>query len=193
MNARRTHMGWGPDESLTPESLEELLEGPGLAAEEDLHVFSLLGELGDEEAPGAGDPLVDNGLEMLMPGECYELLNAASLGRVGVSVAGVAVILPVAYAMVGDDVVFLTSVGMKFDAARAGRTMTFEIDGFDPERRSGWSVLVVGLAGEIDRADLYGPAAERLRPAAPGQRHHVVRIRTDMVSGRRFRRSTRRR
>jgi nitroimidazol reductase NimA-like FMN-containing flavoprotein (pyridoxamine 5'-phosphate oxidase superfamily) len=183
---KRSQMGWGPDESLTPETLEELLEGPGISADADLHIQRLMEEADDVvELPDEGS-LVDNGLEFLTDWECHQLLNRMSVGRVGVSVAGVAVILPVRFAMVGDDVVFITGRGLKLSAAREHKTMTFEIDGFDRHRGTGWSVLVVGTAEEIDRSELYGRKGETLHPAAPGERDHVIRIRTDMVSGRRF-------
>lgn len=180
------HMGWGPDESLTPESLEDLLEDPGIAPEEDLHIHSIVEATLDLMEAPATEGLVDNGLEFLTESECHRLLNRASIGRVGISVAGVAVILPVRFAMVGDDVVFFTGRGLKLEAAHDGKTVTFQVDAFDPRRGSGWSVLVVGDAEEIDRADIYGRKAEILHPPAPGDRSHIVRIRTDMVSGRRF-------
>lgn len=180
------NMGWGPDESLTPESLEDLLEDPGIAPEEDLHIHSIVEATLDlMEAPEA-EGLVDNGLEFLTETECHRLLNRASIGRVGISVAGVAVILPVRFAMVGDDVVFFTGRGLKLEAAHDRKTMTFEVDGFDPRHGSGWSVLLVGEGEEIDRSEVYGRKGETLHPAAPGERSHIVRIRTDMVSGRRF-------
>ena len=182
----KRHMGWGPDESLTPEALEDLLEGPGIAPEEDLHVHSIVEAAMDLIEPAETEGLVDNGLQFLSDVECHRLLNGASIGRVGISVAGVAVILPVRFAMVGDDVVFFTGSGLKLDAAHDGKTMTFEIDSFDAQRGSGWSVLVVGEGDEIDRGDVYGRNAENLHPAAPGERGHIVRIRTDMVTGRRF-------
>lgn len=186
MCASRTSQGFGPDDSITPEGLEELLEGPGIAADAELSVHSLIEGSLDPLEVSEPDSLVDEGLEFLTDEECHRLLNRAWIGRVGVSTAGVAVILPVRFAMVGDDVVFFTSHGLKLDAATAGKTMTFEVDSFDPRRGSGWSVLVVGTPELISRSDIYGRRAEMLHPAAPGQRDQLVRIRSDVVSGRRF-------
>lgn len=184
MSASTSCEGFGPDDSLTPESLEELLEGPGTATDQELHVQNTLEETVDL-LEGA-DALVDNGLEFLTEAECHQLLSRTWIGRVGVSIAGVATIFPVRYAMVGDDVVFFTGEGAKLDAATRGKTLTFEIDSYDPRRNAGWSVLVVGTAEEITRPDLYGRRAETLHSAAPGVRNHIVRIRTDVVTGRRF-------
>jgi hypothetical protein len=88
--------------------------------------------------------------------------------------------------MVGDDVVFFTGRGLKLSAAQAQKTMTFQIDDYDAEKKMGWSVLVVGNAEEVDTGELYGRRAKALVPAAPGERQNIVRIRTDMVTGRRF-------
>jgi hypothetical protein len=183
---RSLEEGFGPDESLTPEGLEELLEGPGSAADEQLYIHHVLEATLDLLEVPEPDPLVDDGLEFLTEKECHRLLNRAWIGRVGVSIAGVAMIIPVRFAMVGDDVVFFTGSGLKLDAASAGKTMTFEIDSYDARRGSGWSVLVVGTGEEISRPDIYGQRAETLTPAAPGVRNHVVRIRADVISGRRF-------
>ncbi|MDQ3896833.1 MAG: pyridoxamine 5'-phosphate oxidase family protein [Actinomycetota bacterium] len=58
-----------------------------------------------------------------------------------------------------------------------GVVVAFQVDRIDPVLQSGWSVLTRGVA----RA---GRLA--LRPSAPGERPCFVRIRSDMVSGRRF-------
>lgn len=181
-----SHTGWEADDSLTPEGLEELLEATVLPTDQELHVHHLLEGGLDPFESADGDEFVDNGIEFLTELECHQLLNRAWIGRVGVSDAGVAVILPVRFAMVGDDVVFFTGEGLKLNAALAGKTMTFEIDSYDARRRSGWSVLIVGIGEAITRPDLYGRRAETLHPAAPGVRNHIVRIRTDVITGRRF-------
>jgi hypothetical protein len=165
------------------EALGELMHEDAVGARQIFRSVADLVELPEQEPPA------DGGLEVLAESECQRLLHNMSFGRAGVSTAGVAMILPVNYAMVGDDVVFFTGRGMKLRAAQAQKTMTFEIDSFDPETASGWSVLVVGTAEEVDAGELYGKRVKALRPAAPGQRHRIVRIRTDMVTGRRFRRT----
>jgi len=183
---RTSPQGWGPDDSLTPEGLETMLEGPGIPADQELHVHSVVESMLDLLEAPAPEDFEDNGLRFLTDQECHQFLRRGSIGRVGISVAGVAVILPVRYAMVGDDVVFYTGQGLKLNAATDRRLMTFEVDSFNARSGTGWSVLVVGDAEEISRDEIYGRQAEMLHPAAPGEREHIVRIRTDMVSGRRF-------
>ncbi|MCU1450322.1 MAG: hypothetical protein JWP02_2492 [Acidimicrobiales bacterium] len=166
--------------------MEKLRNAPEARAEEALGALRIFKPIGEWEEPPE-IPLVDVGLEVLAEPECQRLLHSVSFGRVGVATAGVAMILPVNYAMVGDDVVFFTGRGLKLRTAQTQKTMTFQIDAYDAETQSGWSVLVVGNAEEVDTAELYGRRAKVLAPAAPGERQNIVRIRTDMVTGRRFR------
>lgn len=170
--------------------MEKLDEGPGVPAEETLGARQIFKSIGDWEDVSEEEPRFDGGLEILTASECQRLLHDSSFGRVGISTAGVAMILPVNYAMVGDDVVFVTGRGLKLSAARAQKWLTFEIDAYDAEAGAGWSVLVVGTPEEADRGDLYGYRAKALAPAAPGDRQDIVRIRPDMVTGRRFGRAS---
>jgi nitroimidazol reductase NimA-like FMN-containing flavoprotein (pyridoxamine 5'-phosphate oxidase superfamily) len=88
------------------------------------------------------------GLEVLSEEECWALLATQRVGRVGVCGAQ-PVIVPVIYGLLDGDVVFRTAPGEKLLAAALYRTMAFEIDAFDVEARTGWSVDVVGEAEEI--------------------------------------------
>lgn len=125
------------------------------------------------------------GLEVLDRVECLHRLGTGHFGRLGVCVDGQPIVLPVNYALDGDDIVFRSAPGTKVTAS-IGRPVAFEIDGHEAFSHAGWSVLVVGTGGEIDRSELYGRRGESLHPAAPGEREHIIRIRTDMVTGRRF-------
>jgi nitroimidazol reductase NimA-like FMN-containing flavoprotein (pyridoxamine 5'-phosphate oxidase superfamily) len=131
--------------------------------------------------------LIDNGLEILSPEQCRDLLGRGSFGRVAVTVAALPAIFPVNYAVLDDQIVFLTGEGTKLRAALERAVVAFQIDHVNESSASGWSVMAVGLAEEItDRAEV--KAAERLglRPLAAGERAHFVRIRPEFVSGRRI-------
>ncbi len=133
--------------------------------------------------------LLDEGLELLTEDQCREFLALGSIGRVGVTVGGLPVILPVNYAYVGDDVVFRSGEGTKLRAAAsgAGAVIAFEIDGFNEAEREGWSVLIVGRATTVTDPD----ELEMLRECGPvpwagGERDHYVRLCPEMLSGRRI-------
>jgi len=130
--------------------------------------------------------LADEGLEILDDDECLRLLATTAIGRVAISFGELAAVLPVRFALVGSDIVFFTGEGTKLDAARAGRMVSFEVDHFEPEGHDGWSVLVTGsctlaAASLVARAEALG-----LYPWAAGNRHRLVRIRPDFLSGRRL-------
>ena len=119
--------------------------------------------------------------------ECLALLGSQVLGRVAVADFNAApLVVPVNYALDGESVVFRTDYGSKFRLAVLRETpVSFEIDGVDPGRRSGWSVLLQGNATELAQEDV-----ERLRldpaPWAPGEKSHWVRIAPQSVTGRRI-------
>lgn len=86
------------------------------------------------------------GLDVLSPDECRELLHSEQIGRIGFQVDGQVVMLPINYAFVADSVLFRTSAGSKLDIAQRRQAASFEIDDWDASTRSGWSVLVKGRA-----------------------------------------------
>lgn len=120
--------------------------------------------------------------------ECVALLESQVLGRVAVADFNAApLVVPVNYALDGETVVFRTDYGSKFRLAVLREApVSFEIDGVDPGRRSGWSVLLQGPATELADKEI-----ERLRlqpsPWAPGGKTHWVRITPQSVTGRRIR------
>ncbi len=126
-------------------------------------------------------------LRQLSTVDCYRLLGSHSIGRLGVNAEGYPLIFPVNYAMDGDVVVFRTNAGLKLTAADHAN-VAFEVDDIDPIRRTGWSVLVRGLAEEITsehRDDLVERTrAAGVEPWAPGDRGHWVRIIPHLVTGR---------
>ncbi len=83
----------------------------------------------------------------------------APVGRVGVVVGGIPVVVPVNFALLDEDVVFRTSTGHKLVAAIDRSAVSFEVDSLDLGAGAGWSVLITGGASEITRAD------HRARPA----------------------------
>ena len=83
------------------------------------------------------------GLEIIDPDECRRLLGTDEVGRLAVIDGGSPAIFPVNYVVDGDSVVFRTATGTKLDAGTR-HPVAFEIDDFDRESRTGWSVVVSG-------------------------------------------------
>lgn len=128
-----------------------------------------------------------NGLEVLDRHECLRLLGSATLGRVGITVGALPVVLPVNFRLVGDRVVFRTGVGTKLDAATRNAVVAFEADQIDPFFHAGWSVVVTGVASEItDPSELVALIAANVPRWAPAGDGRPVEISTRMVTGRRI-------
>jgi nitroimidazol reductase NimA-like FMN-containing flavoprotein (pyridoxamine 5'-phosphate oxidase superfamily) len=127
------------------------------------------------------------GLQRLDDEECWRVLQRYSIGRVGIVHLGAPMIFPVNYAVEGRSVVFRTAPGTKLAMAAIGRQAVFEVDDAFDVLETGTSVMVHGTLEEVrepeERDRILGLP---LRCWAPGDRDHVVRVRTSYVSGRRI-------
>jgi len=95
--------------------------------------------------------------------------------------------LPVNFALLDGEIVFRTATGSKLAAALAKAVVAFQADDIDPAFETGWSVLVQGWATLLSRPDDLARAHTlALRPWAPGERWHFVRISSEVVTGRRL-------
>jgi nitroimidazol reductase NimA-like FMN-containing flavoprotein (pyridoxamine 5'-phosphate oxidase superfamily) len=125
-----------------------------------------------------------NTIDVLSPTTCVSLLRRHSFGRVGLSVDALPVILPVNYAYNGDRILLRSSFGTKLSAALRNAVVCFEIDGIEPDRATGWSVLVTGVSSELVGEDAVRAALVPLHPWSPSAGEHLVAIRVDVVTGR---------
>lgn len=136
---------------------------------------------GDETSVPSGGPT----LEEISREECFRLLASQFIGRVAVAEFGAApLVVPVNFLLDGEAVVFRTDYGSKFRlAVLSEHPVSFEVDGIDPGRPSGWSVLLQGAATEIGESEW---ERHSLSAWAPGSKRLWVRIVADVVSGRRI-------
>ena len=126
-------------------------------------------------------------LEHLDRGEAFRLLGTTPIGRVAIGTGGAPIVLPVNFVVAGDAVVVRTGAGEILAAAVHHQMVAFEADGWDVLSRTGWSVLLTGVAEEVTRpSELADLERLALRPWAPGLKGHVVRIRPAAVTGRRI-------
>ena len=129
-----------------------------------------------------------SGLEILKFEECFDLLRSTPVGRLGFVDHGEPVILPVNYAVDGRSVVFRTAHGSNLSSAMLQRPVCLEVDEWDANDHTGWSVLIRGIADEVlddDQIDRY-LALPVLPWTRPDLRHHWVRVMTEEVTGRRI-------
>jgi CBS domain-containing protein len=123
--------------------------------------------------------------EVLSEQECRALLEGETIGRIGVSLDALPAILLVNYSIVDGGILFRAGEGSKLRAALSDTVVAFEVDHTDPDRDERWSVLVVGVAEPVDDA-VEAPGDHGVpAPRAGGQSHHLIRIRPQLISGRR--------
>jgi nitroimidazol reductase NimA-like FMN-containing flavoprotein (pyridoxamine 5'-phosphate oxidase superfamily) len=129
-----------------------------------------------------------NGLEVLDEHECLRLLGGARLGRIGITVGALPIVVPVNYLLDGRRILIRTSPGTKLEAAAREAVVAFEVDDIDPATRWGWSVSITGFASPVtDPGDLARVATLPLeRWVGPADDEHVIAISTELVSGRRL-------
>ena len=128
-------------------------------------------------------------LEELPPTECYRLLATHEVGRLGVNAEHYPLVIPVNYGLDGTTIVVRTHPGPVLRAA-SHANVTFEVDDVDRRTRSGWSVLVRGLAEEVTEGHSQGLVARThasgTQPWAPGEHGSWLRIIAHHVTGRRI-------
>lgn len=128
-----------------------------------------------------------SGIEIIDRDECVRLLAADEIGRLAINVGHAPTILPVNYRMDGDCVVFRSDPGTKLDAGPRA-PVSFEIDQFDREHHTGWSVVVAGRLEEVTSydAETYDRVHDLpVEPWAGGEKAHWVRIVPTRITGRR--------
>lgn len=127
-------------------------------------------------------------LDVLNRRQCLDLLQKVRVGRLVFVKDAVPEVQPVNFRLWRDDVVFRVAGGAKLSAATDKLVVAFEADELEPELRTGWSVTVVGRAEPVTDVDeLVEVAGAFVQPWAAGRRDHFVRIRTEKITGRRFR------
>jgi nitroimidazol reductase NimA-like FMN-containing flavoprotein (pyridoxamine 5'-phosphate oxidase superfamily) len=117
--------------------------------------------------------------------ECLELLRGAVVGRIGYVADGMAIIIPVNFALLDSEIVFCTAKGSKLSWLSLRERVTFEADESRPADHEGWSVLIQGVAREVTHPEELavlrrGPLHSWLR----SPHEHWVRISIEAMSGR---------
>jgi uncharacterized protein len=129
----------------------------------------------------------DEALGPLDEAACRAFLEAATLGRLALSVRALPVVLPVDFVVRGNDLILRIGAAEGFGAACDGTVVALQVDGADVGRETGWSVLVQG------RARVLRPGDELLRAegalsavwAGPGT-HLYVSLGMELVTGHRL-------
>jgi uncharacterized protein len=127
------------------------------------------------------------GIEWIDRDECVRLLAEDEIGRLAVVDGGTPTIFPVNYRLDGEAIVFRTDPGTKL-AQGPRAQVCFEIDHFDRQERTGWSVVVHGRFEEVTEYE--AATFKRIHelpvdPWAGGEKAHWVRLVPQRITGRR--------
>ena len=124
--------------------------------------------------------------------ECFAVLARDCVGRLGITDGRTPMIVPVNYALDGEDIVFRTDPGTKLEIGPRARAC-FEIDEIDRSTRTGWSVLATGRLEEVTHYDAAAwdrIATLGIEPWASGPKQHVLRLVPERLTGRRIARTS---
>jgi hypothetical protein len=91
--------------------------------------------------------------KVLSRAECLTFLSGRSSGRVAVSRRALPAILPVAYTLLHDEVVFALATGPDGPVGLDENVVAFQVDNFTSLTGGGSSVTVVGVARQLDKRD----------------------------------------
>ncbi|MEX0869646.1 MAG: pyridoxamine 5'-phosphate oxidase family protein [Nitriliruptoraceae bacterium] len=129
-----------------------------------------------------------HGLEVLSLAQCLTLLRSRPVGRLAYIDAGEPTVVTVNFLVDGSSVVMRSLSGAKLDIAVVGEPVAFQLDDHDPVRRTGWSVLVRGVAMLVDDVEAIERYAQELDSWAVHDPASAtwIRIVADEVSGRRI-------
>jgi nitroimidazol reductase NimA-like FMN-containing flavoprotein (pyridoxamine 5'-phosphate oxidase superfamily) len=130
----------------------------------------------------------DARVEVLDYEQCLSLLKQLPIGRVGITVGALPVILPVNFTILHGRIIFRTVPGTKLSAATASNVVAFEADAYDADGESSWSVLVQGVASEVTEPLALQASLTVLGiPWGAGDvADRVVQVTMDRMSGRRL-------
>jgi len=127
------------------------------------------------------------GMTILDPDLCWNLLRAAEVGRLAVSIMDQPDIFPINFVVDHGTVVFRTAEGTKLAAAVLGRGVAFEVDGLDASAGEAWSVVIKGRAEEVIKMiEVFEATDLPLFPWLTSPKPRFVRIVPESVTGRSF-------
>ena len=120
--------------------------------------------------------------------DCVDLLTRTRLGRCAFCTPQGPVIVPVNHVVHDDAVIIRTSPYSQLGLLGSSGRLAYEVDGYDPIGRSGWSVVASGPCQRVDNQaeQEFLHAFHDPEPWARGMRTLYLRLRWDQLTGRRI-------
>jgi nitroimidazol reductase NimA-like FMN-containing flavoprotein (pyridoxamine 5'-phosphate oxidase superfamily) len=131
--------------------------------------------------------LDQSGLQILDEDECRALLARARIGRIVFTHQALPAVQPVNFIFSRGNIVIKVSRTSRLATAAADTVVAFEIDDYDIDAETGWSVVAVGRARRVtDPREIAMLEALPLRTWAPVERDTFIRVRPELITGRRI-------
>jgi hypothetical protein len=118
--------------------------------------------------------------------ECVDLLASVPLGRVVFTLRALPAVRPVNHIVDDGDIVFRSHTGAGIASAAGKRgevVVAYEADMIDVEARTGWSVVVTGVARLVHDPTEIARLEQILRPWVDQPMDCVIRIHPELVTG----------
>ncbi|MGI9604638.1 MAG: pyridoxamine 5'-phosphate oxidase family protein [Acidimicrobiales bacterium] len=131
------------------------------------------------------NPFTTTGAD-LSEAECWEVLRAAPVGRLAVSVLNKPDIFPVNFSIVEGEIYVNTAPGTKLAAAVSDEIVAFEVDRLDEFGRRGTSVVVRGPAVEVEALEELMALENVVEPWDSADKRRFLRITPTEITGRRI-------
>ena len=116
--------------------------------------------------------------------ECERRLAAGGVGILALAGVAAPVLRPVNFVLRKGAVILRTGEGRILEAAQFAEPASFVICEVDRFEHTGWSVVVTGKL--VERSTLGHLSDLPLRPWARAEKHHLVGLSIDEISGRRI-------
>ncbi|MCS7483701.1 pyridoxamine 5'-phosphate oxidase family protein [Umezawaea endophytica] len=123
-----------------------------------------------------------SGLLELSEAESLRLMSGVPFGRVVFSRDALPAIRPVNHVVDKGSIIIRTHLGAAV-LSSVGMVVAYEADSIDPVTRTGWSVIVIGVAKRVIDVDEAARFERELKPWVRRTMDHTIRIVPEMVTG----------
>jgi uncharacterized protein len=124
--------------------------------------------------------------DMLDRAEAIALLGPRGICRAVFTVDALPAVLPVNYAVDAGHVVLSTRAGSRLATAADGGVLAIQVDDLDSETRTGWSVVVTGVAEVLSDGVEWRRLRKLLDQWVPERDDIGIRLPMTVVTGRRI-------
>jgi uncharacterized protein len=121
-----------------------------------------------------------SGFQTMTADECRRLLRANQLGRLAITAGALPHVLPVQYALLGDQLVLRTPGHHEVSDSIDGQVVGFETDHIDLDQAVGWCVSVTGTVHVVHDPDEVDPVHRWFSDGI------VLALDTDLIVGHRL-------